>query len=174
MNNRLEVEFEGKKYFFYNNQWLSKSFIKESDSLARKLSKKFSHLIEYDIDDYKGPADIEIFGGDLNILKDSFLKAFRSDQNNQTYHAILSSILRKLNQPLQALKYGSDDSNNEAVLISRAAAYCDIGELDKAEKNAKRAYGFNKNRKTSESQRAGLNYIRNVFNRIRKLRKEKK
>ena len=44
---------------------------------------------------------------------------------------------------------------------------------DKSEKNAKRAYGFNKNRKPSESQKSGLNYIRNVFNRIDKLRKAK-
>ena len=145
-----------------------------NDILARKLTNEFADEIEYDIAEYRGPADIEIFGGDLNILKDAFLKAFKLDQNNQIYHAILCSILRKQNQPLKALNYGSDDSNNEAVLSSRAAAYSDIGELDKAEKNAKRAYGFNKNRKATESQKSGLNYIRNVFNRIDKLRKAKK
>ena len=170
MDNKIEVEFEGKKYLFYKDKWLE-NYKSIPTSLADKLTSRFRHLIEYNIDDYQGPADIEIFGGDLNILKDAFLKAIRSDQNNQTYHAILCSILRKQNQPLQALNYGSDDSNNEAVLTSRAAAYCDIAELDKSEKNAKRAYGFNKNRKSSESQKSGLNYIRNVFNRIRKLRR---
>ena len=173
MENKIEVEFEGKKYLFYKSRWLE-NYQSIPTILSDKLSSKFSHLIEYNIDDYKGPADIEIFGGDLNILKDAFLKAFKLDQNNQIYHAILCSILRKQNQPLKALNYGSDDSNNEAVLSSRAAAYSDIGELDKAEKNAKRAYGFNKNRKATESQKSGLNYIRNVFNRIDKLRKAKK
>ena len=88
MDNRKEFEFEGKKYFFYNGQWLDENYVKVSDTLARKLSAKFDDEIEYDIAEYKGPADIEIFGGDLNILKASFLKAFKLDQNNQIYHAI--------------------------------------------------------------------------------------
>ena len=71
MDNWKEFEFEGKKYFFYNGQWLDVGFVKVNDILARKLTNEFADEIEYDIAEYRGPADIEIFGWDLNILKNS-------------------------------------------------------------------------------------------------------
>ena len=90
-------------------------------------------------------------------------RVLKKEEKNKIARAIFSSILRKQGEPEKALKVTEDykNSTDKILLTSRAAAYCDIGEWEKAKKTIDRVLGL------KESPDA-----RNVWRRIKKNRPE--
>ena len=142
----LSLAFEGKKYFRYKDKWINDDDMVVCLDLQEKLNRRYAEIV--DLSDY----DVKALIAEADKFKksESFTLAIRYYEevakkcDSRTLASIfprLSSCYRRCGQARKAIdlligakkKFGQEIIKVE-LLVSAAAAYCDLEEYDNADR----------------------------------------
>jgi tetratricopeptide (TPR) repeat protein len=166
---QIKLVLGGKEYLWNGSYWIDlESFLVPPQQIIEELNKL---LNEVDFDYKKLPIN------DLKKLASNFkdngnnVKAIEiieyilnKTPNESATLSILCSLLRKIGKPEEAIKRTNNyNLSNAALLTSRAAAMCDLGQWENAKKEVGRALAIIKGNN-------GKHEAFNVVNRIKENR----
>ena len=172
----LSLVFEEKKYFRYNNKWVDCNDMVVHLALQDKLNQRYAEIVDLSAFDVKSLIE----EADRFKKSESYILAIRYYEeavkkcDSRTVSSLfprLSSCYRKCGMAKKSIdllseakkKHGMKIVTSE-LLVSAAAAYCDLEEYDNAKKCADRANAISNN---SHNE-----YLTAVYRRI-KSEKEK-
>lgn len=152
-NNKIErIEYNGCTYYIYNGRFVDELFVMLSDAETIPFANYYFGKIDYksleteDLIEYIGSTKINKA---YNLSYEAALYALSLDilpEDIRKILPILTSICREMGKSELAISYAneylkkSELYNSVALLTSLAAAYCDIGDFDKALKICNLAY----------------------------------
>lgn len=165
MADRLEIEHEGRKYY-----WTEKQGIIGADYVVppRRLRATLEGKLASDIDrldaqvtDFQVLLEKAIVAKRAGMLPRAHRLAERAVSMNPDHEgavSLLSSVLRRRNRPEEALELTDRfaTTRNSAVLTTRAAALADLGRLEEALSVAKRAWAISSDRGTPDAELRAL------------------
>jgi ribonuclease HI len=143
----IEIKLDGKKYIWSDGEWFGAENKKQLEKVLPQLNKEVSsRLIEEDSYIDHIPS---LLKRALNAREHLQLERLEKLANGiikiepSNYHgmAILCGALRDVGLPVKALAKTAlyKGTNNHALLTSRAAAYCDLGQWAEAKQTINRA-----------------------------------
>lgn len=169
---RVELIFEGKRYIRRDEQWTDSSYIIVSETMQRKLNDAYARTIDLSelcYDELVSEADSFKESSSYLLAISYYEAAIRKATANDIKYILprVTSCYRRSKQPQKAIKVFSEVKNqygagffSPALLTSAAAAFCDMGEYEKAKKCCDRAFAMSGGRASGE--------LHAVYSRIRK------
>ena len=169
----------GNVYYYHNGKIYDEHFIEAPTGEAYDVLVDYYKTIDYKslnegelVEFIKNLKNSGFYTNCINACLDG-LQIFSADFDRTAY-PIISSCYRLSGSPQKAIDFYKEHRNdpnchnNPAMITSLAAAYCDIGDLESAEKHKSRAFAITYARDLTPDPE-----LINLASRIRGLKGEK-
>lgn len=142
MSKIIEIEIEGRKYTWDGRCWLDSSYLVPPISILLKLNALIKDALEEEDAMISDEKEILSRAHAARAMKQYeraeklVCRVLKNNPFNFSVVSVLSAILREKGQPDKAIELTEPfkNSKNAALLTSRAAAFCDLGEWELAKK----------------------------------------
>lgn len=149
---RIKVQLNGQTYTWTGHNWVDGFFVKPPTSIIRELNLLVDSQLALNDDAVTDVYELVRRAGEsrdaaqYDRAERLARRALALEPKNHTGAAVLCSCLRAHGRPLEALAETEKfmPTGNAALLTSRAAAYCDIREWEKAKQSVGRSLAIQK------------------------------
>ena len=157
----LPIKLDGRTYLWNGSTWTDERFLRPPGKVGNLLMGRLVQTLrrtrhaKVDGDLVLSAAAACATDGDLETASELASRVLRIDPRHVGAATLMATLLRKQRQPREALRVTESFQRRRdaALLVVRAAASCDVGDWEAADKLVRRAIAIEKTNTRPETLR---------------------